>query len=179
MVRLQWTQVTVWREFPSFQILGRGIHKESQQSLSWDIIESEKANKANVYKRRVLEYRELHWEIAPEVYSGLPWAFSWVLSGYACEKTTQAWRKNKPKEAEETTGTYCTAMNERKGKWKLLSHVQLFATPWTIQSMKFSRPEYWSGLPCPSPGDLPNPGIEPRSLTLRADSLPAAPQGKS
>ena len=44
--------------------------------------------------------------------------------------------------------------------------------------MKFSRPEYWSGLPFPSPGDLLNPGIEPRSPTLQADSLPAEPQRK-
>ena len=50
--------------------------------------------------------------------------------------------------------------------------------PWTIQSMKFSRPEYWSGYPFPSPGDLLNPGIEPRSPVLQADSLPAEPQGK-
>ena len=42
--------------------------------------------------------------------------------------------------------------------------------------MEFSRPEYWSGEPFPSPGDLPNPGIEPRSPTLQADSLPAEPQ---
>ena len=42
----------------------------------------------------------------------------------------------------------------------------------------FSRQEYWSGLPFPSPGDLPNPGIEPRSPTLQVDSLPAEPQGK-
>ena len=48
---------------------------------------------------------------------------------------------------------------------------------WTIQSMVFSRPEYWSGWRCPSPEDLPNTGIEPRSPTLRADSLPAEPQG--
>ena len=47
-----------------------------------------------------------------------------------------------------------------------------------MQSMEFSRPEYWSGQPFPSPGDLPNPGIKPRSPTLRADSLPAEPQGK-
>ena len=45
-------------------------------------------------------------------------------------------------------------------------------------SMEFSRPEYWSGWPFPSSGDLPNPGIEPRSPTSRADSLPAEPQGK-
>ena len=64
-----------------------------------------------------------------------------------------------------------------KLKVKLLSHVRLFATPWTVAcwaplSMGFSRKEYWSGLPFPSPGDRPDPGIEPRSLALQADSLP-------
>ena len=44
--------------------------------------------------------------------------------------------------------------------------------------MEFSRPEYWSREPFPSPGDLPKPGIEPRSSILQADSLPAEPQGK-
>jgi len=44
--------------------------------------------------------------------------------------------------------------------------------------MEFSRPEYWSGELFPSPGDLPNPGIKPRSPTLQADSLPVEPQGK-
>ena len=67
---------------------------------------------------------------------------------------------------------------EPERKWKSLSCVQLFATLWTVQSMEFSSPEYWSGQPFPSPGDFPNPGIEPRSLELRADSLPAEPQGK-
>ena len=52
------------------------------------------------------------------------------------------------------------------------------ATPWTIQSMEFSRPEYWSGQPFPSPGDLPNLGIEPRSPTLQMDSSPAELLGK-
>ena len=69
-------------------------------------------------------------------------------------------------------------VHTQRWKWKSLSCVWLFATPWTIQSMEFSRPEYWSGEPFPSPGDLPNPGIEPRSPTLQADSLPAQPQGK-
>ena len=63
-------------------------------------------------------------------------------------------------------------------KWKLLSCVQFFVTQWTIQSMEFSRPEYWSGKPFPSTGDLPNPGIKPRSPALQADSLPAEPPGK-
>ena len=54
---------------------------------------------------------------------------------------------------------------------KLLSHVQLFVTPWTVAyqaplSMGFSKQEYWSGLPFPSPEDLPDPGIEPRSPAL-------------
>ena len=53
--------------------------------------------------------------------------------------------------------------------------VLLFVIPWTVQSMEFSRPEYWSGWPFRSPGDLPNPGIEPWSPTLQVDSLPAEP----
>ena len=66
---------------------------------------------------------------------------------------------------------------------KLLSRVRLFATLWTVAyqaplSVGFSRQEYWSGLPFPSPGDLPNPGIKPRSPTLQADTLPSEPPGK-
>ena len=68
-------------------------------------------------------------------------------------------------------------------KVKLISHVRLFATPWTVayqapQYMEFSRQEYWSGLLFPSPGDLPNPGIEPRFPALQADALPSEPPGK-
>ena len=68
-----------------------------------------------------------------------------------------------------------------KVKVKSLSRVRLFAIPWTVVfkaplSMEFPRQEYWSGLPFSSPGDLPDPGIEPRSPTLQADSLPSKPQ---
>ena len=68
-----------------------------------------------------------------------------------------------------------------------LSCVPLFATLWTVAhqaplSMGFSRQEYWSGLPCPPPGNLPDPGIKPVSLRSSAnwwvDSLPLAPPGK-
>ena len=64
----------------------------------------------------------------------------------------------------------------------LLSRVRL-CDPWTVAhqaslSMGFSRPEYWSGLPCLPPGDLPNPGIETRSPALRVDSLLSVPPGK-
>ena len=55
--------------------------------------------------------------------------------------------------------------------------------PWSVVyqaplSMGYSRQEYWSGLPFPSPGDLPDPGIEPRSPALQADALPSEPPGK-
>ena len=61
-------------------------------------------------------------------------------------------------------------------KVKSLSHVRLFAIPWTVThqappSMGFFRQEYWSGLPFPSPGDLSDPGIKPRSPALQADAL--------
>ena len=69
-----------------------------------------------------------------------------------------------------------------------ISHVQLLVTLWTVAyqaplSMGFSRKEYWSGLPCPPPGDLSNPGIEPASPTSnlhwQAGALPLALPGKS
>ena len=65
---------------------------------------------------------------------------------------------------------------------KLLSHVQLFATPGTVTyeappSMGFSRQEYWSGLPFHSLGDLPDPGIEAGSPALQPDALPSESSG--
>ena len=68
-------------------------------------------------------------------------------------------------------------------KVKSLSCVQLFGAPWTIAhqappSREFSRQEYWSELPFPSPGDLPDPGVEPGSPALQADALLSEPPGK-
>ena len=74
-------------------------------------------------------------------------------------------------------------IKERK-KVKSLSRVQLFVTPWTVAyqtplpSMEFSRQEYWSGLPIPSLGDLPDPQIKPGSPALQADALPSETPGK-
>ena len=73
-------------------------------------------------------------------------------------------------------------MGERK-KVKLLSRVQLFVTAWAIAcqyppSMGFPRQEYWSGVPFPSLGDLPDPGIEPGSPEFQADALTSEPPGK-
>ena len=69
-----------------------------------------------------------------------------------------------------------------KVKVKLFSHVQLFATSWTVAyqaplSMGFSRQECWTGLPFPSPGDLPGPGIKPGFPALQADALLSEPPG--
>ena len=80
-------------------------------------------------------------------------------------------------------GIFQARVLEVKVKVKSLSRVRLFATPWTVAyqappSMGFSRQEYWSGLPFPSPGDLPDPGIEPRSPALEADALTSEPPGK-
>ena len=71
----------------------------------------------------------------------------------------------------------------KKVKVKSLSRVRLFVTSWTVAhqappSVGFSRQECWSGLPFPSPGDLPNPGIEPGSPALQADALPSESPGK-
>ena len=65
----------------------------------------------------------------------------------------------------------------------VLSQVSLSVTPWTVAHqaplfMGFSRQGYWSGSPFPSPGHLPDPGIEPRSPALQADSLPSELPGK-
>ena len=73
-------------------------------------------------------------------------------------------------------------VKERK-KVKSLSCVRLFATLWTVArqappSLGFSRQEYWSGLPFPSPRDVPNPGIGPRSPTLQADALTSEAPGR-
>ena len=63
------------------------------------------------------------------------------------------------------------------------SHVRLFVTPWAVAHqapppMGFFRQEYWSGLPFPSPADLPDPGIKPRSPALQTDALTSEPPGK-
>ena len=81
------------------------------------------------------------------------------------------------------TSNNCPSIYVLKVKVKSLSCVRLFATQWAVAyqappSMGFSRQEYWSGLPFPSPGDLPNPGIEPESPALEADALISEPSGK-
>ena len=73
-------------------------------------------------------------------------------------------------------------MKKKENESLLLSRVQLFATPWTVArqaplSMEFARPEYWSGLPFPSLGNLPDSGIELVSPACQVGSLPLSRQG--
>ena len=110
---------------------------------------------------------------------GLPVLGAWILSHW----TTL--------EAPNLTFLWCVCQNYETNTRhhyqlscavKLLSRVQLFATPWTVAcqtspSMGFSRQKYWSGLPYPSPGDPPNPEIKPGSPALQADSLLIEPPG--
>ena len=112
----------------------------------------------------------------------------WSLAGYS------PWgRKSWTQLSDSTATTYNSNfmlftsehvdLYSLKVKVKLLSRVQLFATPWTVAyqappSMGFSRQEYCSGLPFPSPGELPNPRIEPGSPALQTDALPSEPPGK-
>ena len=89
-----------------------------------------------------------------------------------------------PKHSEALQKMKSVFMKERKKESEVTLLVSdSFATLWTVAhqappSMEFSRQEYWSGLPFPSPGDLPDPGIKPRSPALWADTLPAEPPGK-
>ena len=97
---------------------------------------------------------------------------------------TQSWRRRLKSPLQNILETNLpVARLFLKVKVKSFSHVRLFSTPWTVAyqaspSMGFSRQEYWSGLPFPSPGDLPNSGIEPGSPALGADVLTSEPPGK-
>ena len=92
----------------------------------------------------------------------------------------QSQRKAMPKNAQTTAQFHAS---HTLAKVKSLSRVWLFATPWIAAyqaplSIGFSRREYWSGLPFPSPGDLPNPGTKPSSPAFQADSLPSEAPGR-
>ena len=129
------------------------------------------AQGSNLY---LLHYRQILYRnplgsllhsICQQIWKTYQWPQDWKMSVFIPMS-----KKGKAKE--------CSKM-----KVKLLSCVQLFVTPWTITyqtplTMGFSKLRYWSGLPFPSPGVFPDPGIKPRSPTLQADALPSEPSGK-
>ena len=110
-------------------------------------------------------------------YPGVP------AQGEGHGKVITGWGRGGQGGCREGVKTGCLKAWRTMVKVKSLSCVQLFGTPWTVAyqappSMGFSRQEYWSGLLFPSPEDLPDPGIEPRSPTLEVDALTSEPPGK-
>ena len=98
------------------------------------------------------------------------------------DPTSHETRPGKKKKETEILNNVIILLKESESEVAQL--IRLFATPWTVAHqasppMEFSRHEYWSGLPFPSPGDLPNPRIEPGSPALQADALPSEPPGNS
>ena len=116
---------------------------------------------------RFPQARILEWVVIP-LSRGSFWPRDWTWVSCIAGRFFPIWTI---KEASKT----------RLSEWvKSLSRVRLFVTPWTVvcqvsPSMGFSRQEYWNGLPFPSPGDLPDPGIKPGSPTLEADALTSEP----
>ena len=123
-----------------------------------------------------------------EYWSGLPFPSPGGLPNSGNEPMSPAGHNLKNKGHSIVLKPPCVSSMDINGRWssinksesvgKLTQLCPTLCDPRTIQSMEFSRPEYWSGYPFPSPGDLPNPGIEPRSPALEVDSAPAEPQGK-
>ena len=104
---------------------------------------------------------------------------------------TNGWKEVMRKEGKDNIIHPCTLLEPPSHRFiecvpSHFSHVRLFVTLWTVAhqtplSIGLSRQEYWSGLPCPPPGDLPNPGIEPKSLkslALVGRFLPLVPHRK-
>ena len=118
----------------------------------------------HLVKAMVFQWSCMVWE--------LDYKESWVLKTVLGVAKSQIWLSD------------WTEVTLFLNEWmKLLSRVQLFATPCTVGyqaslSMEFYRQESWSGLPFPSLGDLPDPGIKPRPPTLQADALTSEPRGK-
>ena len=130
-------------------------------------------NTVDLFKHQVT-----HWKVSYKMIFFLPLqSFSLTLGKKKKLTYLFPWEAFQPED-----NSYTSYMFRFKWKW---SHWVLsdFETPWTVAYqappfMVFSRQEYWSGVPLPSPGDLPDPGIKPWSSALQADALPSEPPGE-
>ena len=106
------------------------------------------------------------------------------LIGKVSDSGKDRGQKEKRASENEMAGQHHWCNEHGGGGGLVAKSCPILATPRTVAcqaplSMTFSRQEYWSGLPFPSPGDLPDPGIEPQSPTLKADALQSEPPGQS
>ena len=131
------------------------------------------------------QYDASSWTIRSKIWDFVQiFPGGWAMSEAICklpEKQCPEWESDQSKVWTSQASAWVRI--PWKVKVKFLSHVWLFATPWTVAyqsplSVGFSRQEYWNGLPFPSPGDLPNPGMEPGSPALQTDALPSEPPRK-
>ena len=105
------------------------------------------------------------------------------LGSYPSSQASHPWELGFRLQSQVCLVTAAPSCWDTRGPSESLIHVQLFATPWTVAhqallSLEFSRQENCSSLSCPSPGDLPDAELKPRSPTLQVDSLPSEPAGK-
>ena len=122
----------------------------------------------------ILQQHHTEWRAVSRIFQGGP-------SPELCTTESPAWKGN-PMQSLRRTGMRLIPSVSTDGSLVAKSW-QTLVILWTVAhqgplSMGFSRSEYWSGLPFPSPGDLSDPGVEPGSPALQADSLPTEPPGK-
>ena len=112
------------------------------------------------------------------------WSFIFIISpSNIQDRFPLAWTGWISLQSKVLSRVFSNTIVQSEVKVNSLSRVRLFATPWTVAHQAlppigFSRQECWSGLPFPSPGDLPDPGIKPRSPALQADALTSEPPRK-
>ena len=137
----------------------------------WTILHS---HQQPIWDRFILRSQQC-WGLSGLLFVAFPVGMWWYLTvALACNFLMR--QKSIYAQKSACHSSCLSGLLECEWKWKSLRGIWLFVTPWPKQSMEFSRPEYWSGLPFPSPGHIPNPRIKPRSPTLQVDSLPAEPQ---
>ena len=157
--RLQWSWIFNAYKYLDYSYQATPYPPQSTAMASWGIPYDELTSERKKPQAWIRSFCMVRSTTAP-LWDGLEsWWWNHLIYFASKEKRQKLW-----------VNTYlCTVP---KVKVKSFSHVRLFATPWNVAhrappSMGFCRQEYWSGLPFPSPGDLPNPGIEPRSPYCR------------
>ena len=166
-------ETVIWKKMMAPQKLSRITIWSSNSTSGYIFKKIKESSQVKKKKRKGRGIRDqivnIHWitEKAREFQKNFHFCFIDNTKVFDCVDHNKLWKNLKEMEYHTTL----------PASWevKSLSHVRLFVTPWSVAchaplSMVFSRQEYWSGLLFPSPGDLPNPRIKPRSPALQADT---------